>query len=288
MNARQTNQPTSKRRGFTLIELLVVISIIATLIALISPAVMAARGAARRTECLNNMKNISIAMIDVAIKSGANERFPQLVSEVKGTDRTWAFKLLPGLDAQATYDNKASDDLFLKVFACPDDSENFEKNFGLSYVANGGYANMSVSTDSVLRASGVFGRGSRKSISMDELRHGDSAGTTLMLVEQITKRKWVNDKPNSFVVDVKNLKGEPAGTGKDALKLDGDSKFKKNLGINETEEGPSSNHGGVIIVSLCDGTARAMSDDINTRIYLQLVTSRGTKYGQKVVGKSDF
>jgi prepilin-type N-terminal cleavage/methylation domain-containing protein len=105
-----------KKRGFTLVELLVVIAIIGVLVALLLPAIQAAREAARRNSCLNNMKNIALACLNFEDRQKsfpfASTGFYLGVTQagafsppnaIGGDHYSWLFQILPEMEAQNLY-----------------------------------------------------------------------------------------------------------------------------------------------------------------------------------------
>jgi prepilin-type N-terminal cleavage/methylation domain-containing protein len=335
----------SSRRGFTLVELLVVIAIIGTLVALLLPAVNAARERARQGVCLNNLKELSTAMVSYATQ-GKGE-FPGWVQVQKLTPGSggptysgntanpdvaisWAAKLLPRLDQAGLWDQIVSNNSgngfnYLappkqEVFICPSDAVTNAELARLTYVANTGAYDPLEDTGgsaSDLKANGLC-HDLRPTRNGPTVKLGadikDGAGTTLMLSENIhkdeealgytnTQNSWLgpigvvpgalanneeqrygfvwiypggnNLIPGPLASDLFNRdtreENDPASVGRPYGYVQsarvGGSRFAR----------PASSHPEVFNVAFAGATARAVREDLDYRVYQQLMTPNGAK-----------
>ena len=189
------------RAGFTLVELLVVIAIIGTLVGMLLPAVQAAREAGRRTQCLNNLKNIgtAVTLFDGARKfiPGWRNAHPNTTAAANGGTVSWPVLILPQLEMLEAYklwENNPGGQLVVAgapssaIFKCTTSTPSLESAPSIGYAGNvgpGWIRNQQFRDDAVmLDTVGVAGNYPAAKNSIDYISSGDGAGRTLLLAER--------------------------------------------------------------------------------------------------------
>ena len=304
------------RRGFTLVELLVVIAIIGILVALLLPAVQAAREAARRTQCLNHLKQWGTAMhlFHDAKKrlpigsSGPTTAFPNVRRQ------TWVMYVWPYVEetnlaatnviANHFYDAPATiintmDGLcgkFVSIYYCPSDvgvdqtNGTYQRRRG-NYVVNWGnsFYGQVVEPKDKAPFSHVNGdRGQPRKTDFADITDGTSS--TLIMSEVL--KAWSPDD-NDWRGDIHNDDGEfrfhtrltPNTSAPDVFESawyqpTGDPKMPAAAGAATVQvTAARSRHPGGVNAVLCDASVRFVSDTIALDVWQAMGSMNGSEVG---------
>lgn len=204
---------TRPKRGFTVVELLVVIAIIGVLVALLMPAIQAAREAGRRAQCQNNLSQCGKAIQLYGTSKGHLPASRTVVPIGKLTHVfNWVYPVLPELEQSAVHAQLRSgtyldSPLTIKSLVCPSQPRFESPDYPLSYVVNGGRANYTNAAANIYNrdwiANGVFidkgdptiAAGTSSSPDkhrMEEIAKYDGTSNTLMMSENPNVGEWLN------------------------------------------------------------------------------------------------
>ena len=302
----------ASRAGFTLVELLVVISIIGMLMALLFPAINAARESGRQNTCRNNIRSIGQGL---AQYESAKNVFPQISNTRSVGAGTIQLPLLhqifPYMDRMDLYrafndtgygSGATSDIPYIEYMQCPSNPKgdigavnNFVFNVGTleansanpSHDGDGtpgdplGFSSQNGETGVYEKYAAMFFEVGQ--ISTSELVDGDGTTNTLMISENLDAGNWTTLYENRIGFSW----GLPNGSGAAANGINL-RKGAASIGNSDPESddglwAPTANHPMLVNVGFADGHVRTLNDAISYSVYAQLCTPRGRAFNMALL-----
>ncbi len=290
------------RPGFTLVELLVVMAIIGLLIALLIPAVQAAREASRRIQCANNLKQVGLGLQSY---HDAAQSFPSgylsgadSLGDDTGPGWGWATLMLPQLEQASALGmldldlpvehpvNAQGRMLSFPVFLCPSDpstrawqvNEGPPSNSPICSIAEANYVGVYGTTEPGVDGDGVFFRNSQ--VSLRDIV--DGASNTLMVGERsmlLGPATWVGIVAGAVIVPDPSDgvgTGPPENDSGMVLGHTGDG-FGPGERTSHVNQFYSLHSGGGVQFLFADGHVSFLSPSLDDRSYRALTTRAGNE-----------
>ena len=296
--------------GFTLVELLTVIAIVGALLALLLPAVQAARESARRSQCMNNLKQLSIGLANY---EAANQRYPagQKWSGPRAEPTSyaiaWSALLLPFIEQQSVADtiefayplddarNLPATSRVIPLYLCPSTAQYEEHRTETGHLINlNGVPGEGMACLDYLGISGpdkdaknptskeLYGRQRGMLIGTKGLPNGSElteppAIRTKDVIDGLSKTTWLTECTGRGV-DVKQGRIDAIhgawASGNNVTHVD--------KGINDVQvpdawynERIHSDHSGGAHFAMCDGSVHFLSDDVSKKVIRALCSRNG-------------
>jgi prepilin-type N-terminal cleavage/methylation domain-containing protein/prepilin-type processing-associated H-X9-DG protein len=299
-----------RSRGFTLVELLVVIAIIGVLVALLLPAIQAAREAARRTQCKNNLKQIALALHNYeqvlkVFPPSSTSGFGAGVWSYPGAGpadpnvhlHSFASLLLPYMEQETLAweinyhvsslapENRAAASTILPFYRCPSYSGKDFSDDPL-YVSNVGYARFAIRNYVALGARTVMGLAGavpaegvmfpRSKIGFRDVLDGTSHTIALAETREERSSVWIDGTSAAVAARWTDLTS-PTFAG-NSVSINYTPYFPGGVFPNSIGQayGPSSRHPGGAQHAFVDGSVQFLSDSLDvTDLRRPDNTSRG-------------